>query len=145
MKVRWVVICQYRRPRLAPPHSDSYPVYLSSHGCAAGGKRSAGVFPGSLLCSPNAVFVFLEARGGGCVEGGGGVGDSKFWQIAENCLHTVIPVWTHLAHLVVIWQQKRRGGGLSSQSGATYYSPPPPPLSLSLSLSLSFSLSWFGL
>lgn len=52
----------------------------------------------------------------------GGEGGSKIWQIAENCLQTVIPVWTHLAHLVVIWQQKCRGGGLSSQSGATYYS-----------------------
>lgn len=95
--------------------------------------------------------------------GWGGGGNSKIWQIAENCLHTVIPVWTHLAHLVVIWQQKRRGRGLSSQSGATYYPlllllllllspglvckhtdvhPTLSPLS-SLSLSLSLCRSWW--
>lgn len=82
-----------------------------------------------LLCS--LTFVFQETWG---IVGDGG-GYSKIWQIAENCLHAVIPVWTHLAHLVVIWQQKCCGGGLGSQSGATYYphSSPPPPL------------FWFGL
>ena len=45
----------------------------------------------------------------------------KIGQIAENCLHAVIPVWTHLAHLVVIWLQKGRCAELSPQTGATFY------------------------
>lgn len=80
------------------------------------------------------VFVFQEMTvGGGWVgweeeEGGGGV---KIWQIAENCLHAVIPVWTHLAHLVVIWQEKCADRALSSQTGATFTLPTPTSFPLS--------------
>lgn len=85
-----------------------------------------------LLCSSNVCICLPGVMGVGWRGGG----DSKIWQIAENCLQTVIPVWTHSAHLVVIWQQKCRGGGLSSESGATYY-PSPPPFPL--------HFFWFGL
>jgi len=136
MKVRWVVICQHCRLCLAPLCSDAV-LYISHHNCARGKVCSEPSWePVWNDCGAPLTFVFAFRETWGRV--GDGLGAcSKIWQIAENCLHTVIPVWTHLAHLVVIWQQKCSGGGLSSQSGATYYPhsslPPPPPL------------FWFGL
>lgn len=105
-----VVICQYCRPCLS----------LSTNDCAVGKQwcKHSWKRVWNDCCAPlRLVFVFQESWG--WEEG------SKIWQIAENCLQTVIPVWTHSAHLVVIWQQKCRGGGLSSESGATYYPIPP--------------------
>lgn len=59
-----------------------------------------------------------------------GAGDAKIWQIAENCLHTVIPVWTHLAHLDGIWQQKEpwRRAQLTEWCHILTLSPPSPTL-----------------
>lgn len=60
-----------------------------------------------------------------------GGGAAKIWQIAENCLHTVIPVWTHLAHLDGIWQQKNpwRRAQLTEWCHILTLPPPTPTLS----------------